>query len=197
MKQFVYIKDNYRTESFSIKQYEVGIISSGSIEKDTFVSVKFHSLNTNINIKSDLISTFDPKKTGDQFPKKVCNVCHRLLDTTCFAKNQNGKNNRTVRRPSCNDCRKEIDGQDVSSADKRKWGNCKPNLEFWECPICKKRTIPGLTSKVVLDHNHKTGEPRAWICDSCNTGLGRFKDDTTTIQNAINYLNKKDKNKKS
>ena len=193
MKQFVYIKNDYKSEGFTIQQYEIGIISSGSINKDSLVSVKFFSLDNDVKIDSNLIAIFDPEKTGDQFQKKVCNVCHRLLDTTNFAKNQNGKNNRTVRRPSCNDCRKLIDGTDVSSADKRKWGACKPNLEFWECPICKKRTIPGLTSKVVLDHNHKTGKPRAWICDSCNTGLGRFKDDTKTIQNAINYLNDKDK----
>ena len=57
-----------------------------------------------------------------------------------------------------------------------------------ECPICKKKTIPGITSKVVLDHNHNTGEPRAWICDSCNTGLGRFKDDINLLQCAIDYL---------
>ena len=41
---------------------------------------------------------------------------------------------------------------------------------------------------MVLDHDHITGKPRAWICDSCNTGLGRFKDDIATIENAIKYL---------
>lgn len=60
----------------------------------------------------------------------------------------------------------------------------KPNMKIWTCPICKKTTIPGLTGKVVCDHNHKTGHPRAWICDSCNTGSGRFKDDITLLKNA-------------
>lgn len=43
---------------------------------------------------------------------------------------------------------------------------------------------------MVLDHDHTTGKPRAWICDSCNTGLGRFKDNIDVIQNAIEYLQK-------
>ena len=63
-------------------------------------------------------------------------------------------------------------------------------MEIFECPICKKRTIPGLTSKIVLDHNHSTGKVRGWICDSCNTGIGRFKDDTKLLEEAIKYLQK-------
>ena len=87
-------------------------------------------------------------------------------------------------------CRKIIDGKSVSFEDKKEWEKIKPNKTIWECPICKKRTIPGITSKVVLDHDHITGKPRAWICDSCNTELGRFKDDIETMENAIQYLRK-------
>ena len=49
-------------------------------------------------------------------------------------------------------------------------------------------TIAGVTSKVVLNHDHGTGVPSGWICDSCNTGLGRFKDDPEILRNAIRYL---------
>jgi transcription elongation factor Elf1 len=71
---------------------------------------------------------------------------------------------------------------------KLKWLNSKPENEPFECPICGKRTIAGVTSKVVLDHNHRTGEARGWICDSCNTGIGRFKDDIGLIKRAIKFL---------
>jgi len=64
----------------------------------------------------------------------------------------------------------------------------KPEFEFFNCPICHKTTIPGLTSKIVLDHNHKDGRIRGWICDSCNTGIGRFKDDIVLLENAIKFL---------
>lgn len=189
---FVYIKVDYKHEKANIKKNEIGILINEMGEKSI---VKFINSNNNIKIRTNLIEKFIPQKTGDQFDKKVCNICNRLLPVNEFAKNQNGKNNRTVRRPSCNDCRKKIDGEDMSLKDKREWNKLKPNLEIWECPICKKRTIPGLTSKVVLDHDHITGKPRAWICDSCNTGLGRFKDDISIIENAIRYL--KEKSKKS
>ena len=56
------------------------------------------------------------------------------------------------------------------------------------CPICEKRTIVNVTAKIVPDHDHDTGAGREWICDSCNTGLGRFKDDITILETAIKYL---------
>ncbi|MHC6203069.1 endonuclease VII domain-containing protein [Breznakiellaceae bacterium SP9] len=136
----------------------------------------------------DSFSYFDPTQTGDNFLKKVCNVCHRLLLTEQFQINQHGINNRVIRRPSCNDCREIIDGVPLSSIEKRRWDSVKPHMVPFECPICRKRTIPGLTSKVVLDHNHLTGTGRAWICDSCNTGLGRFKDDIDLLHSAIQFL---------
>jgi RNase P subunit RPR2 len=58
----------------------------------------------------------------------------------------------------------------------------------FKCPICEKTTIPGLTSRVALNHDHKTGKITGYICDSCNTGLGRFKDDIVVLQRAIKYL---------
>jgi len=64
-----------------------------------------------IMIPNGDFKVFNPLKTGDLFQKKVCNVCHRLLDTEVFAKNQNGKGDRQIRRPSCEDCRKIIDGK--------------------------------------------------------------------------------------
>ncbi|MDR0645017.1 MAG: endonuclease VII domain-containing protein [Treponema sp.] len=42
-------------------------------------------------------------------------------------------------------------------------------------PCSRKRSIVGITAKIVADHDHHTGNIRAFICDSCNTGLGRFK----------------------
>ena len=41
---------------------------------------------------------------------------------------------------------------------------------------------------MALNHDHKTGQITGYICDSCNTGLGRFKDDTVVLERAIKYL---------
>ena len=186
--KFVYITKDFK----GIKKFEVGMVQK-TIGDITFV--KF--MGKELCINSQFLVEFDIDKTGDAFSRKICNRCFRLLPTEeMFQKNQNGKGDRVVRRPSCNDCREAIDGKPVSASDRKKWEKTKPNLEIWECPICHKKSIPGLNSKVVLDHNHKTGKPRAWICDSCNTGLGRFNDDINVLKTVIEYLEYFDKNKR-
>ena len=93
-----------------------------------------------------------------------------------------------MRRPSCNECRKQIDGKPIPLSVEKKWEKIKPYRTIWRCPICKKVTILGITSKVVLDYDHITVQLRAWICDSYNTGPGKFKDNPKILLNAIKYL---------
>jgi len=51
-------------------------------------------------------------------------------------------------------------------------------------------SIVGVTANLVKDHDHTTGMAREWICDSCNTGLGRFKDNLKLLEKVIVYLKK-------
>ncbi len=187
--KFIYVTEDIFYNDTIIKKNEIGIVEGTQNEN---VIVAFVTQDNPIPVSKEIVKYFDPFLTGDSFEYKICNRCNRLLRTELFDKNQNGKNNRSVRRPSCVDCRKEIDGKALSMKDKQEWEKIKPKYIVWQCPVCKKKTIPGITSKVVLDHNHITGKPRAWICDSCNTGLGRFKDDIETMKDAIEYLEKYD-----
>ena len=168
-----------------LEKDDIGIIMSESSEVAVIFFIRIWE---KIRLSRNDYEIFEVTKTGDEFPKKICNICHKLLDTTHFAKNQNGKNNRSVRRPSCSSCRKILEGMNMKLKVKSEWLKNKPINVPFECPICSKRTIAGVTSKVVLDHNHITGEARAWICDSCNTGIGRFKDDVAILQRAIKFL---------
>lgn len=180
-------KDIKISDAVSVEKEDVGIIESET-GKDT--SVFFIRIWQKVTLSKNDFEIFDVKTVGDAFPKKICNICHKLLDTTQFDKNQNGINNRPVQRPSCKSCRKILDGMNMKPRQRSVWLEAQPepiNVPF-ECPICGKRTIAGVTSKVVLDHNHITGEPRAWICDSCNTGIGRFKDDVALLRRAIKFL---------
>lgn len=43
-------------------------------------------------------------------------------------------------------------------------------------------------NKAVMDHCHTSGHKRGVLCYSCNLGLGKFKDNIKTLQNAVNYL---------
>lgn len=189
-KKFVFAKNNLTIPNLiPIEKGDVGIVESETTDGAQIFFVRIWKRAT-LNKKDFQI--FDVRKVGDGFPKKICNICHKLKNTDKFAKNQNAKNNRSVRRPSCQECRKKLEGVNISSADKKKWLKVKPVNEPFECPICSKRTIAGITSKVVLEHDHRSGKVRGWMCDSCNTGIGRFKDDVKLLERAIEFVEQSD-----
>lgn len=173
------------SDSISVEKGNVGILESS---KNRQGSIFFIRVWRKVNLDKSEYRAFDVNKTGDNYSLKICNVCHKLKKTKMFAKNQNAKNNRSVRRPSCKTCRREMEGVNIKSKDKIKWLKSKPSREPFQCPICSKRTIAGITSKIVLEHDHRTGKVRGWICDSCNTGLGRFKDNKKILLKAIKFI---------
>ena len=56
------------------------------------------------------------------------------------------------------------------------------------CSICGK-ILMRATAK--LDHNHKTGKVRGFLCSQCNVGLGMFGESEANLVKAIAYLRKK------
>jgi hypothetical protein len=59
-------------------------------------------------------------------------------------------------------------------------------LEIQEghCAICGDSP----TRKLGIDHDHETGAVRGLLCNSCNLGLGKFKDSAKIIRKAAMYL---------
>ena len=53
------------------------------------------------------------------------------------------------------------------------------------CAICK---IEIELIDSAIDHNHETGEFRGILCKQCNRALGMFKDSSTVLRNAVEYL---------
>lgn len=53
------------------------------------------------------------------------------------------------------------------------------------CAICKTSL---LDKKVHIDHCHVTTKVRGVLCELCNKGLGQFKDNIASLENAIKYL---------
>lgn len=47
--------------------------------------------------------------------------------------------------------------------------------------------------RLALDHDHKTGKFRGWLCASCNLGIGLLGDTEERIRKAWLYLVKADK----
>lgn len=56
------------------------------------------------------------------------------------------------------------------------------------CAICGSVLDMGFNTHV--DHCHDSGDVRGLLCRDCNVGLGAFGDDTTSLERAISYLKK-------
>ena len=139
-------------------------------------------------IPQEEVVEIDVTKTGDKFDYKICNVCHCLKPRESFDRNQNNLHG-IVRRPSCQKCRTSIDKRAPKSKQAKQMEKQKPKIgDPFTCPICRKRSIVKVTAKIVADHDHHTGNIRDYICDSCNTGLGRFKNGENYLMNAVNYI---------
>ncbi len=191
----------------AVPKLSVGLIID---EFENSYNVKFIHHPAFVSCSFDSVKKFDIKKTGKKkwtelvngscqecgdsckcYEYKICDRCHILKKRTVdFDWNQNDKWGRATFRPSCKDCRRGIDGIKMPASEKRRASVTKPK-GIWECPICKKKQIVEMmASPPRMDHDHATGKFRDWICDSCNTGLGRFKDDISTLNTAIEYLKK-------
>lgn len=183
---YVYLNTTL-TENPELEIFDVGFIKK--YYDNGFCQVFFLKMKAEYVISKNLITEFDISKTGDRYDNKVCDRCYKYLNTKeNFSDNRLKKDNIITKRPSCKKCRKIKDGVNIPTTERRKWENKRPlNGSLFSCPICNKTTIVGI-SKIVLDHNHSTGEVRGWLCESCNTGIGRFDDNTDIIKNAIKWL---------
>lgn len=60
----------------------------------------------------------------------------------------------------------------------------RPDPDF--CEICGHLSVKSLA----IDHCHKSGKFRGWLCLNCNMGLGFFKDAPERLRRAAEYLEK-------
>ncbi len=63
------------------------------------------------------------------------------------------------------------------------------------CAICKEpetRLDPRtkMITRLCIDHCHIVGKARELLCHSCNTGIGKFKENPILLEAAINYIKK-------
>lgn len=181
-------KEDYVIAIQNIEDIEIRSVGIITNILDDIVTVFFIGKKREVTTDKSNIAFLDVKKTGKPNKVKICNICHVLKnDPEEFDVNQTDAKGRKTTRPSCKKCREIIDGMPLKREESKRLDYIKPKKLF-TCPICGKISIPDITANLVKDHDHSTGNGRAWICDSCNTGLGRFKDDVNLIKKVIEYL---------
>lgn len=142
-------------------------------------------------VNNDEFQPFNPLSVGPRSDPKLCLSCARLKPLSEFPLNQNNLRG-PITRPRCQQCYTAESGKPLSPKTIREFRqrvNAPERGDLWRCPICRKISIAEVTAKLVVDHDQERRKPRGIICDSCNTGLGRFKNGEDHIQSAVEYLN--------
>ena len=124
---------------------------------------------------------------GDEIVQetKICRDCKQEKSITEFAVNRKfyredlPEKHRAVRRPSCNECRSKKEA--LSSKDKKFY----KRPDHLKCPICHDE-VDGKYAR--LDHSHSTGKIRGWLCDNCNTAIGKLKESPEVIRRALDWI---------
>ena len=130
------------------------------------------------------------KDVDAEIDSKECSVCYTVKAISLFKDREPGIANSS-KRSECRQCTKEATQLVQQLAIK----NPRPVEEDYKCPCCSKLSEDLKRygrwqdrSAWVLDHDHTTKKFRAWICQGCNLGLGRFSDNIDNLKKAINYL---------
>jgi hypothetical protein len=94
--------------------------------------------------------------------------------------------------------RRTVHGVGLWDSDlKRKYGfglrelRAMAEAQDHKCAICRQPETEmrnGIVRHLSVDHDHVTGKVRGLLCTACNTGIGKFKDDTDLLALAIAYL---------
>lgn len=92
------------------------------------------------------------------------------------------------KRTTCIDCRQKH--RSISNITKYDYAKLLVEQNNC-CAICGIEATE-LKRELSVDHNHETHKIRGLLCGHCNIGLGNFKDSTTLLSIAIEYLERTD-----
>lgn len=120
---------------------------------------------------------------------RICSCCKQEKETSYFNKRKNG-----YYASVCTPCSVE------NYREKHLMSKYGITLDYYDkllekqnycCEICKH---PNKSKRrLSVDHCHKTGNVRGLLCDTCNTALGKFRDNINLLNEAIKYLKKYEK----
>lgn len=126
---------------------------------------------------------------------KVCLTCGLEKPITEFHK-QATKKDPERRKPHCRSCWSKVRRDRTPEHNRRynlkKFYGITPEEydkilreQGGTCSICHGTETVG---RLAVDHCHSTGRVRGLLCTNCNQAIGKLKDDSQLLRNAINYL---------
>lgn len=114
--------------------------------------------------------------------------CRKCLENKSLDAFHNDRRTPDGRYDVCRDCRsKHRNITDIPKADYQSLLEAQ-NYSCAICGINAEETKQGLA----VDHSHETDQVRGLLCMRCNVGLGYFKDNINSLNEAVNYLLKSD-----
>ena len=143
--------------------------------------------------------TYAAKRAAIAYTEKACNKCGEVKSLTDFPPR---KDNVDGRHGSCRVCenKRKAKHKPTDEQSRKYWlksnygiGIEEYNIMLTEqqgaCAVCG--DSPKENRSLAVDHCHSTGKIRGLLCFRCNATLGKFNDDISLFQRAIDYLKKK------
>lgn len=112
----------------------------------------------------------------------ICSVCG-LIKIVKHSSTQWRCSTKSVQRNKIRRLKKS----NISREEYNQFIQISPPNSHQICGICKK-TVQENGKYLALDHCHKTGKIRGYLCHDCNLGIGNFKDDPNLLESAVTYL---------
>lgn len=147
---------------------------------------------TRCGIDKDISEYFTRKRrSGKRVPRSQCKKCCNISSGK-WHKLYPEKNAEAVRRHR----KKHYKQTSIEVGCKRVGITVTEYFEMFrvqngKCAICGISHLE-LTERISIDHCHETGNFRGLLCSCCNRLLGSARDNQNILENAIQYLKKRE-----
>jgi DNA repair exonuclease SbcCD ATPase subunit len=143
------------------------------------------------------VSSFSKNKSRANGLHNQCKDCNK----TQYLKNAESRKQTMREYDKANASVRNLKAKTYQQDGRARWWDIKKKYDITkeqyemmltkqnhQCYICGVKHTDKHRKRLFIDHNHENGKIRGLLCQSCNTGLGHFRDNPILLEQAINYL---------